>query len=470
MKNNLAKNLKKLRKEENLSQEQLADLLGVSRQSVSKWETEEAYPEMDKILLLCSKFGLDINDLLNGDIYEVKHKGEAIKEVNKIIDNTVNFFVDTFSLFFKMTFKSKIKFILELIFSLIILSATFLILGRIIREIFFYLFYFIFPNKVYNFLNSTISFIYYLIVIILSLSIVITIIKNRYLKYYKEPKIEVKDEKKVEPEDKGKIEFKNKESKIIIRDSQDSNYKEMHLFYKTIILFFKALLSFIIIPILILLVFLAFGLISSFLIIKTGFFFIGSFITILSSIMLCSLILLILLNFIFNRKNNFKVFIYTSIVNLIVIGLGIGLMFIGSLSFNFIDSYDSKIFKTNELTVEMHDNFKIENQYIIAGKVKLIEENRSDLKIVYDYNSSLYLKPEKTSIIKRESENDNYIYINHLKANSFDVFKAVLKNLNEYKSIYSSDKFYNFKIYGSKENLAILKEDIIKNNHHIIIE
>ena len=192
MKNNLAKNLKKLRKEENLSQEQLADLLGVSRQSVSKWETEEAYPEMDKILLLCSKFNFDINDLLNGDIYEVKHKGEAIKEVNKIIDNTVNFFVDTFSLFFKMTFKSKIKFIFELVFSLIILSATFLVLGGIIREIFFNLFYYIFPNKVYNFLNSTFSFIYFLIVIILSLSIVISIIKNRYLKYFKENKTEEK--------------------------------------------------------------------------------------------------------------------------------------------------------------------------------------------------------------------------------------------------------------------------------------
>lgn len=48
MKNNLSKNLKRLRKEENLSQEQLADLLGVSRQSVSKWETEDAYPEMEK--------------------------------------------------------------------------------------------------------------------------------------------------------------------------------------------------------------------------------------------------------------------------------------------------------------------------------------------------------------------------------------------------------------------------------------
>ena len=41
---NLSDNLKKLRKENNLSQEELADKLNVSRQSVSKWESGSAYP------------------------------------------------------------------------------------------------------------------------------------------------------------------------------------------------------------------------------------------------------------------------------------------------------------------------------------------------------------------------------------------------------------------------------------------
>ena len=46
----LSENLKRIRKDNNLSQEQLAEKLGVSRQSVSKWENGEAYPEMDKVL------------------------------------------------------------------------------------------------------------------------------------------------------------------------------------------------------------------------------------------------------------------------------------------------------------------------------------------------------------------------------------------------------------------------------------
>ena len=65
MNNNFAENLKRIRKENNLSQEQLAEELGVSRQAISKWESQVAYPEMDKIIALCNKFNLSIDDLLN---------------------------------------------------------------------------------------------------------------------------------------------------------------------------------------------------------------------------------------------------------------------------------------------------------------------------------------------------------------------------------------------------------------------
>ena len=80
MNSNLAENLKKIRKENNLSQEDLADILGVSRQAISKWESKVSYPEMDKIVLLCKKFDLNIDDLLHKDIKEVK---ESVVVQNK---------------------------------------------------------------------------------------------------------------------------------------------------------------------------------------------------------------------------------------------------------------------------------------------------------------------------------------------------------------------------------------------------
>ena len=43
-------------------------LIGVSRQSVSKWESEKAYPEMDKLLMLCDMFGVSLDDLVMGDV------------------------------------------------------------------------------------------------------------------------------------------------------------------------------------------------------------------------------------------------------------------------------------------------------------------------------------------------------------------------------------------------------------------
>lgn len=61
-------NLQSLRAQRNMTQEQLAMLLGVSRQSISKWESEKAYPEMDKLLAICDLFGCTLDDLVLGDV------------------------------------------------------------------------------------------------------------------------------------------------------------------------------------------------------------------------------------------------------------------------------------------------------------------------------------------------------------------------------------------------------------------
>lgn len=61
-------NLQHLRATRNMTQEQLAMLLGVSRQSVTKWEAERSYPEMDKLLTLCDLFDCTLDELVLGDI------------------------------------------------------------------------------------------------------------------------------------------------------------------------------------------------------------------------------------------------------------------------------------------------------------------------------------------------------------------------------------------------------------------
>ncbi|WP_251178224.1 helix-turn-helix transcriptional regulator [Adlercreutzia agrestimuris] len=61
-------NLLHLRSAHNMTQEQLAMLLGVSRQSVAKWESERSYPEMDKLLKMCDVFSCTLDDLVQGDL------------------------------------------------------------------------------------------------------------------------------------------------------------------------------------------------------------------------------------------------------------------------------------------------------------------------------------------------------------------------------------------------------------------
>ena len=61
---NFGKNLQYLRRlSKNITQEELAEKLNVSRQTVSKWETNEALPEMDKALELCRIFNCSLDNL-----------------------------------------------------------------------------------------------------------------------------------------------------------------------------------------------------------------------------------------------------------------------------------------------------------------------------------------------------------------------------------------------------------------------
>ena len=72
-------NLKVIRKSKNISQEDLAENLGVSRQSVSKWETGENYPSMQNIVCLCTIFKCKMNDLVHEDFEDLDLLGEEVK-------------------------------------------------------------------------------------------------------------------------------------------------------------------------------------------------------------------------------------------------------------------------------------------------------------------------------------------------------------------------------------------------------
>ena len=61
----------------NLSQEKLAEKIGVTRQTVSKWETNQSVPDFDKILPLCEVLGLTTEELITG---KKKKKIQSLKK------------------------------------------------------------------------------------------------------------------------------------------------------------------------------------------------------------------------------------------------------------------------------------------------------------------------------------------------------------------------------------------------------
>lgn len=83
-----ANRLCELRKKHNLSQEELATKLGVSRQAVSKWERSESSPDTDNLIELAKLYNITLDNLLNGDeaidlINENKESDEYERQNNK---------------------------------------------------------------------------------------------------------------------------------------------------------------------------------------------------------------------------------------------------------------------------------------------------------------------------------------------------------------------------------------------------
>ncbi|MDR2580296.1 MAG: helix-turn-helix domain-containing protein, partial [Fibromonadaceae bacterium] len=74
MKFNFGEKMKNLRKKRDLTQEQLAEYLGVSFQAVSKWETNAAYPDISLFPIIANFYGVTTDELLGVDVTKAKEK------------------------------------------------------------------------------------------------------------------------------------------------------------------------------------------------------------------------------------------------------------------------------------------------------------------------------------------------------------------------------------------------------------
>ncbi|NLD20690.1 MAG: helix-turn-helix transcriptional regulator, partial [Clostridiales bacterium] len=106
--------LQSLRKISNLSQEELADKLGVSRQAVSKWESNTAYPEMDKLVVMSKLFKCSMDDLVNDETTSQSIIERKNSKVQNYFDSFLEFITKTINMFTSMKFNNVLKCVIEM--------------------------------------------------------------------------------------------------------------------------------------------------------------------------------------------------------------------------------------------------------------------------------------------------------------------------------------------------------------------
>lgn len=80
-----SENLKKIRKDNNMSQEEFAELVGVSRQAVSKWESGEGYPEVEKLLFISKELNVSLDSLMCSEILVNEPKEKTVSGIITIL-------------------------------------------------------------------------------------------------------------------------------------------------------------------------------------------------------------------------------------------------------------------------------------------------------------------------------------------------------------------------------------------------
>ena len=447
---NLGDNLKKLRKEYNLSQEQLADKLGVSRQSVSKWESNLAYPEMDKVLQICKMFNLNIDELLNQDIKNVNENKKSKLTINKYIDDFLEFVTKTIDIFINMKFIDRVKFILEQCFIIFIIYLFAIIIGGVGNYLINTLFEFL-PYNIYRIIHLICSDIYIVISLIVGIILFFHIFKTRYLDYY----VIINNDNNSEDVDNDNNDYNNsdnktyflskKKEKIIIRDPEHSGYNFISGLLRCLLFIIKLLIIFVSIWFCFSLISLAIVLIMSFMFIKTGLLFVGSFIIIISSMIINLIILDIGYNFIVNKSSNKRLLFISFLCSLIGLGIGIGLCFISSINFKIETDYSVKDIEY----IDMDDDIVIVNSW--GDNVEYVSENRDNIKIEIEHSRFF-----KNNIDKH----NKYVYID-IKENYDNVMEIIreeIDSINKKKiTNYSS---YKIIVYASPSNI----DKIIKND------
>lgn len=458
----LNEKLQKLRKENNITQEGLADKLKVSRQAVSKWESGVAYPDTEKLIQISKIFNISLDDLVN-DNSDKKFNSEVRKfSFMDILNNSLEFISNAVNMFWSMRFVEKIKFLFEMMVLVFIVSCVAVlstsIIVNLIRRIFMFM-----PSELVYGISSIFELLLFLVWLVLGIIIVVKIFKTRYLDYY----VFTNSDRVLEQStiDTIKELKEEKEYRIVIRDPKDSSLNMIKMISKICIFLVKCLCFLLVIPLILFFIFCIVMFVLSLFYIFDGLFFNGISICVLGIILFIYLLIEFIYNTIFNRKHAVNRIFILFIISVSIIGIGLGLSIFSLSNFSYEDNYINEV---NTHLIDIDD--KIVLDFMNYEKNNIVIDNELD-KIKLEvtcyngYNAYLY-----SYNIFDGYKNNFKVYDIGFGFNELEFYKYIIDNFKEQKIVNYDDKAYDVKIYLSEDNLKILKRNLNEYNGYTMYD
>lgn len=135
----LGNNIVKIRKDNNMSQEEFAEVFNVTRQTISNWENSKSYPDIQTLIKISDNFNISLDVLLKEDIELVKNIDVKVKETDKykkILKIMIYILAILISVFCLVTiiFIAKITVKWKIVLTVVVLSWIITFLSKILNR------------------------------------------------------------------------------------------------------------------------------------------------------------------------------------------------------------------------------------------------------------------------------------------------------------------------------------------------
>ena len=117
----IASLIKTLRQKDNLTQNEFAKKYGVTYQAVSKWESGQSIPDMEKIMTMCKLLNCNLDDLLDDGVMGKSKQKDTKLNFGDYFNEFLSFITKSYNMIWSMRFKEKLKCIFEMLFIFLIL-------------------------------------------------------------------------------------------------------------------------------------------------------------------------------------------------------------------------------------------------------------------------------------------------------------------------------------------------------------